>query len=664
MKAVRRKSVLILIFILLLIPVVSASLTLSKPETIYNAGDPFMLSIKVSPAIDQSGFLTAELICNDKKIEIYKSPHSVKANEEKVVDISTDLGSFLISGFEGSCYVLASFPGEESASKNFDLTKKISVSVNVNGILFNPGETISIYGRADKVKGALEGGTAEIHIYDMFSLSTYKIVNGEYSANITIPKDTPAGDYNIVVKVSERDAKGELLNEGTASSLIKVRQVLSSLEIALDSQSVTPGKELTYKVLARDQADNIILSDVPVLIFMPDGTEMAQKLLRTEETVKQMFEKNASPGRWTIKASLEELEVTKEILVEDLSELSYTLNPDQTLAITNIGNIPYSGQVEISIGATSKVKEITELPVGESHTFRLAAPDGEYPVIAGTGESRKELGTTFLTGNAISVDELGLSLKENMLILVWIIVILILVIIGLMIYRRVSKKGFIGKVPPQVQVKKELLRESKNLDVEKVPMSHIIDRGEKQEELKNSREALQTIDSALWKAKESRAKIYSEGDHRIVVFAPVLTKEKDNAAKALTTAQTIERILIGYNKRHEPRIDFGIGVHVGNLIVETKDGRFKFISLSSTISSAKKLAQHSNNDVLVSEQMHRQTISMAKTQKLPDQNYWKLLKVTDRSQHTDYIQKFTEQQKRNAAKASGRRLHDVQRQKL
>jgi len=525
-------------------------------------------------------------------------------------------------------------------------------------VLFNPGETINIYGRADKTQGTLTAGSLELSISEMFSPSVHPITNGEYDINITIPNDAKAGEYNILATATEQDSHGAVLNEGITTSLIKVRQVLKSLEVALDTQSIVPGNDLTYKVLAYDQANSLIYSDIFATLYLPDETEQTQKLLRTDETTTQHFEKNAAPGNWKITATLDEFEESREFLVENLKEVSFTLNPDQTLTVTNIGNIPFSGPIEVSFGEISKVKEIKELPVGESKIFRLEAPDGNYDVTAGTGETKQELGTTFLTGNAISVEDVGRTLKENMMVLIWIIVILIIAIIGLVLYRKISKRGSLGKPPSESKEKSSEKEGSK--PTENMPVSHVVDKGEKQESsiisvkiknagvLANNHEALKAIDSALWKAKESKAKIYAEGDHRVIVFAPALTKEKDNTIKSLQTSQTIERMFNEYNKRHDPKIEFGIGAHIGNLIVEKKEGKFKFISVNNTITGAKRLAQHANNEVLISESIHRPTIGKVKTQKLQNQNYWKLLKVTDRSQHAAYIRNFTEHQKHNA----------------
>jgi len=398
-----KRGLIFLFLILIFIPFSTADLTISKPESIYNLGDKFDITIKASPSTDSSGFLTAELNCGGNSIEIYRSPQSINAGEEKVIQISTELGNFLVSGFGGNCHIIASFSGEQSSSKGFELSREITVSLNINGILFNPGDSISIYGRAEKTQGTLNSGSVELEIPDMYSTTTYPIENGEYFINTSIPSDSRAGDYSVVIRIFERDSNGALLNEGSSTSQIKVKQLLKSLEIAPNSQTVTPGNNLTYKALAYDQARDLVIADIPITVSRPDETEFIQKLLRTDETSYLYFEKNAPAGTWIIKATLDGFETTKEIVVEERSELSYTLNEDQTLTLTNIGNVPYNGPVEVSIGGTSKVKDVNILAGGEK-TYRLEAPDGEYEIMAGSGEERTELGSTFLTGNAISVE--------------------------------------------------------------------------------------------------------------------------------------------------------------------------------------------------------------------------------------------------------------------
>ena len=275
------------------------------------------------------------------------------------------------------------------------------------------------------------------------------------------------------------------------------------------------------------------------------------------------------------------------------------------------------------------------------------------------------MGSAALTGNAISVEDIGGVLGNNLGILIGMIVILILALVAIFLYRKVLKgqvlTGAHGTLMPDFLNKKSESTSSTTIKTaDKKPAAVVIDRGEKQEssiisiKIKNPEVvysrgsfALKALDSALWKAKEQGAKIYSEGDFRLIIFAPILTKEQDNSLRAITTAQTIERILSQYNRRAAKKIDFGIGVNIGGLIVESREGIFKFMSVDNTISATKRISNYSKNEVILSEPIHRKTVGKVKVEKIENQNLWKVNKILDRSQYQPYLKNFKTKEKQS-----------------
>ncbi|MFH1290914.1 MAG: hypothetical protein ABIH92_05940, partial [Nanoarchaeota archaeon] len=71
------------------------------------------------------------------------------------------------------------------------------------------------------------------------------------------------------------------------------------------------------------------------------------------------------------------------------------------------------------------------------------------------------------------------------------------------------------------------------------------------------------------------------------------------------------------------KIEFGIGINTGQLIIEEKEGKFKFISLGNTITTAKKISQQSISNILLSDAFHEKTRGKIRSLKLPGQNLWK-----------------------------------------
>jgi hypothetical protein len=637
--------VLFTILILVLIPLVSAEITISQPEQFYSKGNQLDVLLKVtSPLQKTSGFLTAKLFCEGQEVELYKSALLMQPNEVKEVSISTIFGNFLVGDMEGKCFIRAQYGEQITDSPRFVLSSEIDITLEIEGIVFGPGDPVYVYGVSKKKDGFPLDGFIEVKVPNIEYSSVGSIASGTFDFNFTVPIDAPAGDYTIEVHAYDKDETGGKLNQGSTVDTIKVKSVVKKIEIALASQTVIPNTDLSFTVNVYDQSGVASEFDVPLTYFTPNGKLHNKQLVKTGEPVSFFIESNFTPGYWKVLATVKDLEKSRNFFVEEYEELSFKLE-DQILTLSNLGNIPYNGPVEISIGEVSEIKELIDLPVGSLKQYKLLAPNGEYEIRAGDGTTKAELGKTFLTGGAIiSVEDIGGIFGNNLGILISILIILIIAVVGLYLYRKFSKNRTLPKPRKSVVPfsKKEELPESSE------QLSTVIDSGEKQAssiitiKIKNqfslqNQFAAKALDSALWKAKEAKAKVYVNGDFRIIVFAPKLTGERDNTLKAIRIAQSMERILNDFNRRAHEKIEFGIGINFGDLIVGTKEGRFKFMSTDNTISIAKNVAQVANNEALISEKLHRVTAGKVKTEKLLDKNVWRIKRVTDRSDHDRYL---------------------------
>ena len=104
---------------------------------------------------------------------------------------------------------------------------------------------------------------------------------------------------------------------------------------------------------------------------------------------------------WTVTARYNDAE-DKAFFTVDSSELAKFEITGDKLVITNIGNIPYTKDVQILIGETVGIKK-TGLDVGEQLSFRLIAPDGVYNIRVTDGKTTLSKSDVALTGNAIGV---------------------------------------------------------------------------------------------------------------------------------------------------------------------------------------------------------------------------------------------------------------------
>jgi len=154
-----------------------------------------------------------------------------------------------------------------------------------------------------------------------------------------------------------------------------------------------------------------------------------------------------------------------------------------------------------------------------------------------------------------------------------------------------------------------------------------------------------TVEDALSEAKETGAKIYEDGDYRIFLFSPALTKKNNNELLAVKVAKKIKDVFRSHNKKFKDKIDFGIGLNNGFIISEAVDSDFKFTSVGNIISSAKQISGYLDESVLLSDSIRKRVINSVKTEKVGDKEGWELKKIADRTKHEDFIKDFTKKAK-------------------
>ena len=113
----------------------------------------------------------------------------------------------------------------------------------------------------------------------------------------------------------------------------------------------------------------------------------------------------------------------------------------------------------------------------------------------------------------------------------------------------------------------------------------------------------------------------------------------ENIANAVKTAYDIDSGLKEFNKKNAVKIDYGLGVHVGQMFVEFAEGKAKFTSAGSTTVIAKNAAEKSSNELFISSVTHRKVYNIVKGEQT-QYGLYKVNSILDRSQHSQFIQKF------------------------
>jgi len=435
-----KKRLLIIFAIFILLPIVGAEIFIGQPDSLYNLGDELTILITITPSSSTSGFVIAELVCGSESREIYKNPLNIPSGKEKEIELNLVFDEFLVGEMKGDCTIRVSFGGEQAESQVFEISGLVILTIDIQGVVFDPGKNVRIAGKAIKDNGENLVGFVEIEISALNLVVAGPVKEGSFAVNFTIPENAIAGTHDIKVIAYEKDNSGNIRNQGESSSIIKIKQMIKSLDLALNEQAIIPGEEIVYSVVLLDQAGSNVEADVGITIYDPKGGVYTKKLVKSGQTNSVQTEQNYSAGYWKISSSAGTLTKDRIFFVEELQKADFEM-VNGTLIIKNLGNVPYTKPVEIKIGDVVELKEV-ELGVGETKVLRLIAPDGDYLISVNDGESNEELGSVFLTGKAIGIKE-GLGILSGVSgWTLWIIILIVLILAVLFfIYKTKMKRA-------------------------------------------------------------------------------------------------------------------------------------------------------------------------------------------------------------------------------
>lgn len=734
----------ILSIFLISLSLVSAGIYFSaQPAKVYNVGESVEIGINVDP-VSEEYLLSVNLICSGNSVLQFNLMPGSEGNSK----LKLPLNYFTIPSLnEGNCYFFAKYGGNERESTSFAVSKKLDLSLDLSSIFVKPGEEITISGTATRLSGLAANGEAEISIPLLNLIKTEeitdiqneaieseinetsgeneesetnetsednkenikidngqyytKVVDGKFSLSLNLSENTPGGDYRIDVLVYEKDSVGRVISEGSAISNLKISQVLTSADVALDSQNLNPGDTLNLRPMLLDQAGFNIDDDLSVIIRDKDSNRIFEKLVSSEEPVKYDLPTNLTAGYYTIEASKGELNSTKKFYVNEKAIADLTLE-NETLTVTNIGNIPYDKEIQIELNGKPFIRKVN-LGLGESQKFKLTG-DGDTNIKVSDGD--KEIaGTAKLTGYAVDIKsvEEGGSVTLNTPI-VWIILIVFLLGGLLFLFRGIfkkksfayqthdrrttrnttktvslrapnperehsvmmpneshsEKKEYPGHAPysahRDVEKKTEFTK-----PVEKIPMNVFLAapnhaeqvsvlKGQKDKvavvalKIKNriNKSAKEYLEKLIEPVYSKRGAIFEQGDYILVIFSPLMTHSIKNEIEAVKFAEKIKLMLSEYNKKFKDRIEFGIGINYGDMINKIEDGKLKYTALGNTIISAKKLSELSHEQVFLTRDAYEKGIAEIKAEKKEIHGlvFYEVKRVVNHEKNEKFIEGF------------------------
>ncbi|MEX0920318.1 MAG: hypothetical protein WDZ69_01915 [Candidatus Pacearchaeota archaeon] len=667
-----KKAAIILTLILILIPLVSAEIIINQqPKETYSLGDVISIPVTVKTSSGISGNLNMDLICNGMEENFYKNGISLSAGEEKRVESSLVLTKNVIGEMKGECVIKAYVEEDSKTTQKFKISNKINIEINTEKTSFNPEETIRITGEAVKENGQAANGFIEASIInanksEIEQLET--INNGFFSIDIALPQEIMAGLMTLKLEAYETDSRDEKTNKGTASKSIRINQVPTSLEIVFDLEEIEPGEDLRIKPVLHDQTGERINSTSTITIKNSNDETIHHAEVPTDEFYDFRIANNELPSEWMAIATSSGFEKESKFTILEKKEIIIEIT-NKTLTITNTGNVLYNETALIRIGDESLNVDVY-LEVGESKNYLISAPDGEYNVEVIAGEETISQSMA-LTGNAIEIKEISNRAGSLMRYpAVWIFAILILGLITFIVFKRGYQRTFIGYISSRIGKKDKKEKEDKTVS-EPISKGALVNsknraelslsiKGSKQDasvmniHIKNLKEvqskqgnAKETLQKIVDMAESQKAITYESHNNLFLIFAPIKTKTFKNEKTSLDISNKAVEILKNHNKMFKQKIDYGISLEHGTIIVKEEKDSIKFMTLGNLAAVSKKIASISEGEVLLSEKINDKLRSHLKTEKHEKGNlkFYSIKEMKNPEEHKKFIRGFLERQK-------------------
>lgn len=632
---------------------VLGEIMLSQPSVIYNLGDNLEISATIKPSQYSSGFFEINLICIEASKNIHREYLTLEAGKEKQISTFLSLSKSFLGGMSGDCNILAEFSAEQEQSQKFKISDKIDLSLNIENMSVKAGDELKIKGNALKENGKLVNGFLELIVENTDIRLTRTVSEGNFEVGFSFPETIKSGNYVLGARVYEK-SQGEETNSGETKVTLNIKSTPEKIEIATSKQNVEPGESLIFRPAIYDQATEQVPGEVSIKIYSPSEELFLQKILKSGEDEELIIANDQSPGYWEIKAEALGLEAKRLFYINELEKIKFDIEND-TLIITNIGNVHYKKDVQISISDFTEIKNV-DLDVGEVKKFRLSAPEGKYNVKVTDGEQELVTEEISLTGRIIGVENVkgSISLSSKYPI-VWLFLIAVFGLFIIILVQRVAKKKFYALSPeqPEKEKKSEIITyKDKGKKMPGTAEHSLVLHGNKEKtgiiavKIKDidkvRKSSLGTVNNIVREVIDNKGVVYETSDYLIGIFSPVTTKTFGNELIAVKISRQINEILKEHNRKFKDKIDYGISLNSGELIVRKEGGMVRFTSIGNTISLARKIADLANGEVLLSENLQKRVISQIRTEKEARSgiNVYHIKDIINRQKHKEFISDF------------------------
>ena len=371
----------IFLLFLFLIEGVGAEIIISELSDVYNVGDEINLSFSIQKQKNSGDYLECYLDCGDRLL-VHKKYYLLEKDSKKNFEVSFP------ASLKGKCLVEVNFDGEKEESSDFEISNQIDADFSLNNKLFFPGEVVSINGTAIKKNGEKLNGFADIFVKGLEN-RTLEVKEGEFSLSFTVPRDALPREYEIEIEAFEKNAEEEITNIGAVTKSMEVKSKPSSISI-VSKESIKPPFNFSAEIVLLDQAQRELGNEsLIVKLFDSEGKLIAEeKGFESGEDFDYSFSSNSLRGMWKLYAYYGSIFSLKMINIEDNKQIDFNVvskDEGSYMEITNIGNVEYIGNFQVSV-ANSSFKEDISINLSLGTGEKVLEPlnyEGIYSLSAG-----------------------------------------------------------------------------------------------------------------------------------------------------------------------------------------------------------------------------------------------------------------------------------------
>lgn len=417
------------ILVLILLPTATSNIVLVNDlGSKYNLGDRIELKTLVTVEEKFSGFLKANLNCNNLNMDYYIAPVSLPVGDTELAVPAITLTESML----GFCKINLRLEEmnenllEEKELLSFNLTKVLGSNLLLDKTEVLPADTIRIEGSISKADGTLiESGEIKFNLQDKNYVA--EIIDAAFAYKFNLNENIKSGQHDLMVNFE--DEYGNIIAEAISFNIL---QVPTKIKTSLNDIEFFPGDTIGISASLYDQADDLIEEDINILIYNPKEKLVYEGVndLNTELAT------DAMPGTWIVKSSFEDISSENKFIVKKTQDIEVYVE-DGILYIKNIGNVDYKEATEIRVGDAEFTKNLNLEPneVAEINLGKKVYEEGDYNVSIVTKEGEENLGEVEIseaggltTGLAIFGSKGGLARGSTYLI------VLLVVIVALFLY--------------------------------------------------------------------------------------------------------------------------------------------------------------------------------------------------------------------------------------